>query len=76
MKRLIGYAEEYLKIANWKDIALLKICLYAAGIMMGMALPKKFHKPAAFITTIVFTATYIPLVLKFLNVVGSHDLKN
>ena len=70
MKKVFDYANEFLKQANWKDLALIKFCLCAIGILWGMALPKKMHKPAAFIAISVFVSTYIPLMLKLFRIMG------
>ena len=34
--------------ADWKDLVMIKLCACAAGVMWGLALPKKLHKAAAF----------------------------
>lgn len=70
MKKICAYANEFVKQSDWKDLALIKFCLCAVGIMLGMALPKKVHKPVTFIVVVVFIATYIPLMLKLLDIMG------
>ena len=47
---------------------MIKLCACAAGVMWGLALPKKLHKAAALTVTALFTATYLPEIMKFLNV--------
>ena len=69
MKKLFDCANAYAKQSDWKDFALLKFCLCAMGVLIGLALPKKAKKPAAFTAMAVFTVTYIPLVTKFLRIV-------
>ena len=73
MKKLLDYGNEFIKQSDWRDLALIKFCLCAVGVMWGMALPKKAHKPAAFIAVSVFVATYIPLMLKIFRIMD--DLK-
>ena len=51
---------------NWKDLALVKLCLCAAGVMLGLAAPKRVRKWAALGAVAVFVATYLPIILKFL----------
>ena len=51
MEKLFHVAEEYIKGMKWQDMALLKICLCAAGIIIGITAP--------------FVITYIPLMAKF-----------
>lgn len=69
MKRLFAYADEYVKQSDWKDMALLKFCLCAAGILIGVALPAKAKKTAVFAAIAVFIATYLPLMSKFLRII-------
>lgn len=75
MQKLLNYGNEFVKQSTWKDLALIKFCLCAVGIMWGMALPKKAHKPAAFITVAVFVATYIPLMLKLFRIIDGNTSK-
>lgn len=41
MKCLFGYADRYIQKSSWKDMALLKFCLFSMGILIGMQLPEK-----------------------------------
>lgn len=66
MKKLLSAADAYIARMNWKELALVKLCLCAAGVMLGLAAPKKLRKWAALGAVIVFVATYLPLMLKFL----------
>jgi len=61
--------EEYKKtFRSQQDLALLKLCLCAMGILLGAAAPARWKKPLAFGAVGVFIATYIPLMAKFLAV--------
>ena len=66
MRPLFDAADRYLKACTWKDMALLKFCLFGMGLLVGALLPKKQSKAAACIGAALFTATYIPLMAKFL----------
>lgn len=68
MKRLIHSANEYVKKSDWKDLALIKLCVCSAGVMLGAALPKKAKKPVAIGAMALFTASYIPLATKFISI--------
>lgn len=68
MKRLFGYADAFMKESGWKDWALVKFCLLAVGVMLGLAAPKKAKKKVLFVAMAVFIATYIPLILKFIRI--------
>ena len=46
MKCLFTYADKYLKQSSWKDLALIKFCLFAMGIMGGIRIPEKNKKGA------------------------------
>ena len=65
MKCLFSCANQYVK----EDFALVKLCLCAIGVMIGLAVPKKKKKMPLLIAAIVFIATYIPLMTKFLRIV-------
>ncbi len=75
MKKIFAIADEYLKQSDWKTLALLKFCLCAVGVMVGLALPKKTHRIAAFSATAVFAATYIPLMLKLFKICAGDQQK-
>ena len=66
MKKLLSAADAYIAKMNWKDLALVKLCLCAAGVMLGLAAPKRVRKWAALGAVVVFVATYLPIMLKFL----------
>ena len=66
MHRLTDAANRYLKDCTWKDIAILKFCLLALGVMLGIAVPARKKKASAWAASLVFVATYVPLMSKFL----------
>lgn len=66
MKKLFSAADRYLQACNWRDIAVLKFCLCALGVLMGLAIPTRKKKRAARIAGLVFVVTYVPLLVKFL----------
>lgn len=70
MRFLFDSADEYLKNCDWKDLALVKFCLFAMGLMVGGVLPEKAKKPALLTGAAVFVATYIPLMLKYGKIVA------
>ena len=39
MKCLFSCANQYVKESDWKDFALVKLCLCAIGVMIGLAIP-------------------------------------
>ena len=66
MNKLFAAVDRFLDICTWKDMALLKFCLCALGVLIGIALPGRKKRPAAWIASLVFVAAYIPLMAKFL----------
>lgn len=73
MKKLFGFAERYIAKSDWKDLAMLKFCLFAMGILAGMRIPGKNKKQAGWIAAGVFVATYIPLMAKFFSVITEKE---
>lgn len=65
MKKLFTCANRYIQECDWKDLAMLKFCLCAIGVMIGLCIPKEKKKCPLIAASIVFTATYIPLMMKF-----------
>lgn len=78
MKKLFDYADQYIQESSWKDIALLKFCLFAMGILAGMQIPEKNRKRVGIAAALVFAVTYIPLMSKYIRIViensGKSDL--
>ncbi len=73
MNKLFCYANRYLEKSDWKDIAMLKFCLFSIGVLVGMRIPEKNRKQAGCVAAAVFVATYIPLMAKFLSVIMEKE---
>lgn len=73
MKRLFVYAEKYIAKSDWKDLAMLKFCLFSMGVLAGMRIPEEKRRKAGWIAAAVFAATYIPLMAKFFSVVREGE---
>lgn len=67
MKRWLEAANDYIGSMKVCDMALLKICVCAAGVLWGMTIPKRNRKSAAFITMGVFSVTFVLLLMPFLD---------
>ncbi len=76
MKFLFDTADKYLKQFGWKDLALVKFCLFAMGLICGMQIKGKYKKPVTIGALIVFLATYIPLMADFLPMLKNEIQKN
>lgn len=68
MKKWLECANQYVEESDWKDISLLKLCLCAIGIMIGLSIPKEKKEAPFAVAGFVFIVTYIPLMAKFLNI--------
>ena len=69
MKKLLSAADAYIAEMNWKDLALVKFCLCAMGVLIGLAVPRSRRRQFAFGAAVVFLTTYLPLMSKFAHVV-------
>lgn len=69
MCRLFEYADRYIKESDWKDIALLKLCLCAIGVLIGISIAPKHKKTVMAAAAVVFGFTYVPLMKKFIGII-------
>lgn len=69
MKRPWVLADRYLKNLCWTDLALLKLCLAALGILLGLGIPRKGRGTAFAAASVVFIASYLPLMARFFRAV-------
>lgn len=67
--KLIVCANQWMKESTWKDLALVKFCLCAAGSILGLTVLRKNKKAALAISVVVFIATWLPLMKRFFEVV-------
>lgn len=65
MRKLFEAADFYISHCKWQDVALLKFCLLAMGIMIGIGIPRKSKKVFRIITSVVFGFTLVPVLMKF-----------
>lgn len=63
---LFTAVRRYLSRCKWWDIALLKICMCAAGVLVGLAVPGRRKRAAAWAASAVFLVTCVPLMARFL----------
>lgn len=73
MNRLFDFGNEYARRSDWKDFALVKVCLAAMGVLIGLGVPKKHKGTASLLAAAVFTVTYIPLINKVLHILQEHQ---
>ena len=65
---LFAGADRYLAECDWRDLALLKFCLAAMGLLLGLLAPQEKKKPFLLGAALVFAATYLPLMAKYVGV--------
>ena len=65
MTKFFEAADLYISQCRWQDIALLKFCLLALGIMIGMGIPRKRKNAFCVITSVIFGFTLVPMLMKF-----------
>ena len=46
MKNPLEAAEDYTKQAGWRDLAELKCCMCALGLLLGLSVPRRWRKKA------------------------------
>ena len=73
MEKLIDIGNRYVKESDWKTIAVLKSCLLALGMMVGITLPKKHKKAVYLLCAPVFLVCYGMLMLKLVRVIQKED---
>ena len=49
-------------------MALLKFCLAAMGVLIGLQIPRRRKKEASIAAGAIFVLTYVPLMIGFLRV--------
>lgn len=76
MKKLFDYANIYVQKCELKDFALLKICLCAVGIMIGLSIPEKKRKWPLAAAGVVFVFSYILLMAEFIKIVVDEKMGN
>lgn len=65
MKKLIAAGNRYLKEMDLSDISLLKICLTALGVLIGLGGSKRHRKSMSLLAGFAFVGAWIPLMMKF-----------
>lgn len=64
MSKLIELGNRYAKNSDWKDFALVKFCLCALGVLIGVSIPKKNKKITQAVAGTVYGATLFVLMRK------------
>ncbi len=68
MKKLLAFGNRYAKQSTWKDFALVKLCLFSMGLIVGTLVSEQYKRTVIIVAVCVFVATYIPLIVKMIRV--------
>ena len=68
MKKLLAFGDRYEKQSTWKDFALVKLCLFSMGLVVGTLVSEQYKRAVIIVAICVFAATYIPLIVKMIRV--------
>ena len=68
MKKLLAFGNRYAKQSTWKDFALVKLCLFSIGLVVGTLVSEQYKRAVIIVAICVFAATYIPLIVKMIRV--------
>lgn len=63
---LMQWADQYAAQSAWKDFALVKLCLGALGVLIGLSVPARRRKGAGILAALVFLPTYVLLIKDFI----------
>jgi hypothetical protein len=69
MRNLFAIANEYLRQSDWKDLALIKFCLFSMGVLIGVLVPSRAKRPVIMASVCVFVLTYLPLMAKLFQII-------
>ena len=69
MKKLIELGNSYAAQSDWKDFALVKFCLCAMGLLIGICIPKKDKRATQAIAGTIFGVTYFILLWKVFRII-------
>ncbi len=70
---LTNRADRYAAQSTWRDFALVKLCLGAMGVLIGMAIPHRHRNRAGLLAGVLFLTTYAALLGRFLPFLFSTD---
>ena len=59
--------------SDWKDLSLLKFCLFAMGLLIGTQVTENYKKSVIGVSLGVFIATYILLMLKLFKIMSKKE---
>ena len=73
MKCLLEFGNKYARQSDWTDFALVKFCLCAMGILIGIHIPTNKKKAVVPAAGAVFVAAYVSLMARVVKLALSED---
>ena len=70
---LFDRADRYAAQSTWRDFALVKVCLFSMGVLMGLIVPVRKKKLTALGAGLLFLPTYVILLRRFLPFLLERD---
>lgn len=70
---LFDRADRYAAQSTWRDFALVKVCLFSMGVLMGLIVPVWKKKLTALGAGLLFLPTYVILLRRFLPFLLERD---
>lgn len=70
---LFDRADRYAAQSTWRDFALVKVCLFSMGVLMGLIVPVRKKKLTALGAGLLFLPTYAILLRRFLPFLLERD---
>lgn len=71
--RFFSWANAYCRKSSWKDLALIRLCLCAEGVLAGLCVPPEKRKKAALGALLVILIASVLLMLRFFQVVKEEQ---
>ena len=68
MHNLFKLADSYVEKSDWKDLAMIKICLCGMGMVIGSSLSPKYKREVMTAGATMFVLSYVPLMGKFIGI--------
>lgn len=65
MKKLTAFLNDYVLECDWKDMALIKTCVCAFGVMLGLTVKKERKKPIMILSSLIFLLTACMTAVRF-----------
>lgn len=73
MKTLLVAGKRFCKEIDLTELALLKICVAAFGVLVGLGSAKRHKTGMSFLAGFALIGTFIPLMAKFLSILTSSE---